>query len=154
MNLFLGNIQQDEHCIIYLCNEFWFQILFYLCVTDIIRLSFVSRRLNEIVYGHKLFKKCRKLSNSIIDKKELYDSFMKRFDEVIKKLSFYFDSIVCLYLIYRLQSLKNEFYINNVLCHLLFGSRSPSSESGVDNVHVCLLGAQMILFCRLNSTFL
>ena len=30
---------------------------------------------------------------------------------------------------YRLQSFKNEFCITNVLCHLLFCSRSPNSKS-------------------------
>ena len=129
IDLFLENIQQDEHCIVYFCNELWFRFVFYLCITDINRLSFLSRRLNEIVYGHKLFKKYREISNRITDENELYDCFMKRFDKLIKKRSCYFDSIDCLCLNYRLQSIKNEFCITNVLCHLLFCSGSPISES-------------------------
>ena len=105
-----------------------FQIFFYLRITDIIRLSFVSRRMNEIVYGSKQFANYRKLLNSIIDKTELYECFMKRFDELIKKISFYFNFIDWFYLNYRLQSLKNEFCTTNVLSHLLFCCRSPNSE--------------------------
>ena len=52
--------------------ELWFRILFYQHITDIIRLSFASRRFNEIVYGHKLFKKYREISNSIIDENKFY----------------------------------------------------------------------------------
>ena len=76
--------------------------------------------MKEIVYGSKEFTNYRELSNSIIDKIELYECFMLRFDELIKNLSFYFNFIDCFYLNYRLQSLKNEFCITNILCHLLF----------------------------------
>ena len=81
------------------------------------------------MYASKQFTTYIKLSNSITDKNELYDCFMKNFDKFIKKLSFYFNFSDCFYLNYRLQSLKNEFCITNVLCHLLFCCRSPNSGS-------------------------
>ena len=62
------------------------------------RLSFVPRRMNEIVYGGKQFRNYRKLSTSIIDKTELYECFKKRFDE--KELYFYFNFVDCFYLNY------------------------------------------------------
>ena len=101
---------------------------FCLRIIDIIRLLFHSKRVNEIVYSSKQFSNYRTLSNSIIDKSELYEFFMKRHDELIERLSFSFSFIVCFFK-NRLQSLKNEFCISNVLCHLLFCSRSPNSKS-------------------------
>ena len=59
---------------------------------------------------------------------------MKKFDESIHKLTFYFNFNDMLFLNYRLQSLKNEFCITNILCHLLFYQRSPNSDEGQDFV--------------------
>ena len=72
----------------------------------------------------------REVLNTIIDKSELYDYFIKRFDELIERLDFNFNFTDLLFLNYRLQSLKNEFCIANVLCHLLFYNRSPNSNEG------------------------
>ena len=47
---FSESIQQDANCIVYLCNQLWFQIFIYLRLIDIIKLSLVSRRVNEIVF--------------------------------------------------------------------------------------------------------
>ena len=69
-----------------------------------------------------------KLSNVIIDKNKLYDCFIKTLDELIKRLDFYFNFTDCLFLNYRLQSIKNELCITNVLGHLLFCNRSPNSN--------------------------
>ena len=101
MIYFSENIQQDDHCIVYLCNELWFQILFYLRIIDVIR--------------YRSYREDCELSSLIINKSELYECFMKRFDELIKRLSFYFDFTDCFYLNYQLQSVKNEFYITNIL---------------------------------------
>ena len=101
---------------------------FYLRIIDIIRLLFHSRRVNEIVYSSKQFSNYCTLSNSIIDKSGLYECFMKRHDELIERLPFSFSFIVCFFK-NQWQSLKNEFCITNVLCHLLFWSRSPNSKS-------------------------
>ena len=60
---------------------------------------------------------------------------MKRFDKLIKKLSFYFNFIDCFCLNYRLQSFKNEFCITNAFCHLRFCCRSPSFESHCRQFH-------------------
>ena len=54
---------------------------------------------------------------------------MKRFHELTERLSFNFKFTDCLFLNYRIQSLKYEFCITYVLCHLLFCSRSPNSGS-------------------------
>ena len=94
-------------CFVYLCNELWFLIMIYLRLIDIIRLSFVSKKLNEIAYGNKRCRKYWELPNTIINKSELYDCFMKRFSELIKRLDFNFNFINMLFLNYRLQSLKN-----------------------------------------------
>ena len=42
------------------------------------------------------------LSNVIIDKNQLYDYFIKRFDELIERLNFYFNLTNCLFLNYCL----------------------------------------------------
>ena len=102
--IFSGDIQQDEKCFVYLYNEILFRIMIYLRHTDIVRLLLVSKRLNEIVYGNKRFRKYWELSNTIINKSELYECFMKRFSELIERLDFNFNFINMLY---RLQSLKN-----------------------------------------------
>ena len=62
------------------CNELWFQIFFNLKLTDIIRLSFILRRINEIIFGNEHFKKYCKLSYTIINKSKFCDCFMKRFN--------------------------------------------------------------------------
>ena len=49
---------------------------------------------------------------------------MERYNELIDKLTFNFSFIDCLYFKSRLENLKNEFCITNVLCHLLFCNRS------------------------------
>ena len=66
-------------------------------------------------------------SNVIIDKNELYDCFIKKSDELIERLDFYFNLTNCLFLNYRLQSWKNEFTFT-LLVHLLFCNRSPNSN--------------------------
>ena len=85
--------------------------------------------MNAIVYSSKEFKKYRELSSLIIDKFELYECFMKRFDELMDRFSLSFSFVNCLFFRYRLKSLKNEFSITNVLCHLLCCSRSHNSTS-------------------------
>ena len=70
------------------------------------------------------------LSNVIIDNNQLYDCFIKRFDELIERRNFYFNLTNCLFLNYCLQSLKYVFCIINVLGHLLFCNRSPNSNEG------------------------
>ena len=87
-------------------------------MTNIVALSLVSRRLNEIVPLNKGFKKYRQLSNLIVDKIQLYDFLMERYNELIERLTFSFIFNDCLYFKYRLETLKNEFCITNVLCHL------------------------------------
>ena len=129
-DFFLDETRQNENCPIYLCNKnVWFKILLNLKITDIIGLSFVSRRLNKIIHFNNGFKKYCKLSNSIVDKDKLYDFFMERYNELIDKLTFSFSFIDCLYFKYRLENLKNEFCITNILYHLLFCSRSRVSSS-------------------------
>ena len=86
--------------------------------------------MNEIVCGSKQFKKYRELSDTIINKSKLYDCFMKRFNELIQRLTFHFNFTNMLFLKYHLQSLKNELSITNVVGHLLFCSRSPNSTEG------------------------
>ena len=68
-------------------------------------------------------KNFRELSNTVIDK-------VKIFDELIERLNFYFKFNDKLFSNYRLQSLKYEFSITNVLSHLLFCCRSPNSNEG------------------------
>ena len=85
--------------------------------------------MNALVYSSKQFKKYRKLSSLIIDKVELYECFMKRYDEMMDRPSLSFSFINCLFFRYRLKSLKNEFSITNVLCHFLCYSRSHNSTS-------------------------
>ena len=58
-----------------------------------IRLSFVSRKLNENVFGSKQFKNYCELSNTIIDRSKLYDSFKKRFDKL--KDSIFNLNVIC-----------------------------------------------------------
>ena len=87
-------------------------------MTNIVALSLVSRRLNEIVPLNKGFKKYRQLSNLIVNKIQLYDFFMERYNELVDRLTFSFIFIDCLCFKYRLETLKNEFCITNVLCHL------------------------------------
>ena len=65
-------------------------------MTDIRSLSFVSRRLNEIIHFNYGFKEYCKLSNSIVDTDKLYDFFMERYNELIDKLTFSFSFIDCL----------------------------------------------------------
>ena len=43
--------------------------------------------MNAIVYSSKEFKKYRELSSLIIDKVELYECFMKRFDKLMDRFS-------------------------------------------------------------------
>ena len=73
---------------------------------DIIRLSFVSKRLNEIVHLNNEFKKYRQLSNFIIDKNKLYDFFMERCNKLIDKLTFSFTFIDCLCFKYRFRDFE------------------------------------------------
>ena len=54
---------------------------------------------------------------------------MKRYNELMDRLPFSFSFVNCLFFRYQLEFLKNKFCITNVLCHLLFSSRSPSSIS-------------------------
>ena len=54
---------------------------------------------------------------------------MERYNELIDKLTFDFSFIDCLNFKYRLENLKNEFCITNILYHLLFCSRSRVSSS-------------------------
>ena len=63
----------------------------------IISLSFVSRRLNEIVHLNTGFRKYYQLSNFVVNKDKLYDFFMKRYNELIDKLTFNLSFIDCLY---------------------------------------------------------
>ena len=65
---------------------------------DIVSLSFVSRRLNEIVHLNNGFKKYFQLSNSIFNKDKLYDFFMERYNKLIDKLTFNFSFVDCLIL--------------------------------------------------------
>ena len=58
-----------------------------------IRLSFVSIKLNENVFGSKQFKNYRELSNTIIDRSNIYDSFKKRLDKL--KDSIFNFNIIC-----------------------------------------------------------
>ena len=96
---------------------------------DIISLSFVSRRLNEMVHLNNGFKKYCQLSNSIDNKDQLYDFFLERSNKLIDKLTFNFTFIDFLYFKYRLENLKNELCITNVLYHLLSCNRSPVKSS-------------------------
>ena len=114
--------------------DVWFEILKYLKVVEIIRLLFVSRRLNEIIFSSKQYKKYRNLSNLVVDKNKLYDCFKQRYNELIDRLTFSFSFIDCLYFIHRLEILKNKFCITNALCHFLFSSRCPVS---VGQCRVC-----------------
>ena len=127
--LFSESIQQGKICIIYLSTEVCFEILLYLRIIDITRLSFVLRRMHTAIYSSKQCKKYRELSSLIIDKVELYEWFMKRLDKLIDRFSFSFIFVNCLFLRYQLEPLKNEFCITNVLSHLLFCNRSPNSIS-------------------------
>ena len=88
-------------------------------MNNIINLSVVSRRLNEIIHFNNQFKRYWKLSNSINDKDKLYDFFMERYNKLIDKVTFSFSFIDYLYFKYRLENLKNEFCMTNILCHLL-----------------------------------
>ena len=97
--------------------------MIYVRRINIIRLSFDSKRLSEIAYGNKRFRKYWKLSNTVLDENKLYDSFLERFDEFFDRLEFYFNFTDMLFLNYCLQSLKNEFCITNVLAHLFFCHR-------------------------------
>ena len=67
------------------------------------------------------------LLSLIINKVELYECFMKRYDGLMDRLLFIFSFVNCLFFRYWLEFLKNEFSMTNVLCHLLFCSRSPST---------------------------
>ena len=96
---------------------------------DVIFLSFVSRRLNEIVHFKNGFKKYCQISNSILNKDKLYDFFMERYNDLIDKLTFNFSLTDCLYFKYRLVTLKNESCLTNVICHLLFCNRSPAKSN-------------------------
>ena len=58
-----------------------------------IRLSFVSIKLNENVFGSKQFKNYRELSNTIIDRSNIYGSFKKRLDKL--KDSVFNLNIIC-----------------------------------------------------------
>ena len=126
-NFFFSETSSKTKLYRYLCNEVWFQILLYQDLDDIIRLPFISRRLNEIVYSNKRFKNYHILLNSIINKGQLYECVMKKYDELINRLSFSFGFANCLFFRSRLECLRNQFCIANVLCHLLFCSRSPNS---------------------------
>ena len=79
--------------------------------------------MNEVVLEVNNSKNFRELSNTVIVK-------VKIFDELIERLNFYFKFNDKLFSNYRLQSLKNEFSITNVLSHLLFCCRSPNSNEG------------------------
>ena len=67
------------------------------------------------------------LLSLIINKVELYECFMKRYDGLMDRLLFIFSFVNCLFFRYWLEFLKNECSTTNVLCHLLFCSRSPST---------------------------
>ena len=79
--------------------------------------------MNEVVLEVNNSKNFRELSNTVIVK-------VKIFDELIERLNFYFKFNDKLFSNYRLQSLKYEFSITNVLSHLLFCCRSPNSNEG------------------------
>ena len=100
MIIFSENSQQDENFIVYLCTEVWFQILLYLRINDNMRLSFVLGRINAIVYSSEQFKKHPELSNLITNKVKLCECFMKRYDELMDRLSFSFSFVNCLFFRY------------------------------------------------------
>ena len=83
-----------------------FEILKYLKIIEIMRLLFVSRRLNEIVFSSKQYTKHRSLSNLAVDKNKLYHCFKQKYNELIDRLTFNFNFIDCLYFKYRLEILK------------------------------------------------
>ena len=52
--------------------------------------------MNALVYSSKQFKKYQKLSSLIIDKVELYECFMKRYDEMMDRPSLSFSLVLVL----------------------------------------------------------
>ena len=76
--------------------------MIYLIIIDIIRLSFVSKRLNETAYVNKQFRNYWKPSNTVINKRKLCDCFLERFDGLIDRFDFYFNFTDVLFVNYCL----------------------------------------------------
>ena len=94
-----------------------------------IKLLFVLKNLNEVVYGYTKFKDHRNLARTVIETNSLNHCFMKYFDKLIIRLcgQFTFNTT---YLRYNLESLKHQFCISYVLVHLFFCNGSPNSNEG------------------------
>ena len=88
---------------------------------------FCFEKNEAVVYLSKQFRKYGKLSSLIINTVELYECFMKRYKELMDRLSLSFSFANCLFFRYRLEFLKNEFSVTNVLVHLIFSSKSFNS---------------------------
>ena len=131
----------------------WFHSFIYLKLIDIISLLFVLKSLNEVVNGYKQFKDHRNLARTVIDTIELNKCFMKYFDKLVIRLCGQFAFNTTLYLRYSLESLKHQFFISNVLAHLLFCNRFQIlMRVIVDHVLGCFLMMHVILFPQLNIT--
>ena len=66
----------------------------------------------------------------VIETDKLNECFMNHFDKLIIRLSCQFTFNAKVYLRYSLELLKRQFWISNVLAHLLFCNRSQISNEG------------------------
>lgn len=113
-----------------------------------------SRRMNTIIYSSKQFKKYHELSSNRV---ELYECFMKRYNELMDRISFSFSFVNCLFFRYWLEFLNMSFALQ-MSCVIYFSVADLPvllvnlSSVGQGSVHDCLL--RMTLFCHLNIIFL
>ena len=103
------------------------------------------KRLNKTVHGSEQFTNYCKLSNSIIDQRDLYECFMKRLDELIEGLSFNFSFTDCVFKILVI-FLKMTFVLPMFYVTYFFAVGLPILKVNVGSSHICLLKMQVILF--------
>ena len=78
-----------------------------------------------MVNVHKQYVKHSDLAKTIIDTDKPDDCFMKNYDDLlINSVKFN----LMLNVVWRLECLKSQFCISNVLAHLLFCNRSPDNS--------------------------
>ena len=103
--------------------------------------------MNDVVYGSKQFKKYRDLTKTSINNSKLYDCFMERFNELIKRVNFTFNFFDSLFLNYCLQSLKTSLVLPMFQPIYFFAADLQiQMKVSVEFVHVYMLKMLTILF--------
>ena len=121
--------------ILSLSNEIWFIIISYIPLHKLKELKFLYRRFRTIVTLSPLHDKLehyQRISYETFDVDTLYKTVTDLYNNFLRELEYYFNFPTMCYLIYRLQSVRDEILPSNVLFHFFNCPRSEflSSKCG------------------------